>query len=132
MIRVLAIALCLLGLAGELLILREILYHPAGGWPETSWLNWAANGGTSSLPYAAAIIWSIFFAKERVVAILALRTSALVSVIGVFFAFVALRQYGHATPFLLIIGFAGQWVSIAVGLFQATRGSRTNRGGLQP
>lgn len=111
-----------LALAIEAFLLSEILSHPAGGGDHTPMLLWKFLA-IASMPYFA------FFA----VCTLATKPSwkhppqfymLMLSMAGVIFCFLALRQYGHATPGFLMVGYASQWLVISRCVYLRYRNAR--------
>ena len=95
----------------ELVLLWRIAFHQAGGWgsPIAAFLIFLA---LSALPFLFAALG----ARRNVSASpgsLSLASSLLpVSVSGTLFALAALAMYGHATPFLLLVGLVVQFVLV--------------------
>ena len=105
--------LCLVGVgAVEALMLSRIVNHPAGGYASgedtlVSMLMWA------SVPLlgAAALVVVCLLRNSRV----PLRPLVIVCVVGPLLSLIALRQYGHATPGFLFLGFIAQCLAVVAG-----------------
>lgn len=94
----------------EMYLLREILLHPAGRGEMASMLLW-------KFLAIAAIPYIIFFAlcvtaKKRLGKYPTQFYMFILSILGVISCFLALRQYSHATPGFLMVGYVSQWLVI--------------------
>jgi hypothetical protein len=94
----------------EVFFLHAILFHPAAGRDVSASLVMEFLV-FASLPFIASLViyivgtssyWAGFLQNDLVV----------ISIIGVVFCFIALRQYSHATPGLLMLGYAIQWIMV--------------------
>jgi hypothetical protein len=75
------------------------------------------------LPFLTIAIWALAILKGTSVDGLALRQAMAIGIIGLVFAGIAFRQYGHATPLFLVIGYCAQWLAIIRGFLKARRPS---------
>ena len=106
-----SLLLVFIAFAIEALLLNKILSHPAGGGSQVATSLLGKFLAVASVPYF------VFFAIYMVVSKhtrkphpqLYLLT---LSLLGVMFCLLALRQYGHSTPGFLMVGYACQWLVI--------------------
>jgi hypothetical protein len=111
----------LVGIAGEMYLLHQIFTHPAGGWANVPWTNLLTYYVLTLTPYLGMLFWYVTVLGSESRVSLVFRYSVIVSVVGVLFSTIALRQYGHATPLFVLAGLIGQWAAIVRGLVRARR-----------
>jgi hypothetical protein len=108
------VVVALISSAVELTFLHAIFTHPAGGPDGSSNFTRWAYYAVALIPYASIIAWAIgapCSVKRKW-----FYRSVIVGLIGIALALIALRQYGHATPVLLLLGYIAQWVVIGLGV----------------
>jgi len=105
----------LLGVAAvlEFTLLRRIVFHQAGGWgdPEGMFpyvIAWA------SIPFIWSALVVVAAMVRRIAATRVTSPFIVVAVAGTLLAFIALRQYGHTTPFLMMVGLGIQSIALLV------------------
>jgi len=105
----------LLGVAAllEFTLLRSIVFHQAEGWgdPEGIFptvIAWAA------IPFLwSALLIGVVVVRRRATARIT-TPFIVVALAGTLLAFIALRQYGHTTPFLMLTGLGIQCMALLV------------------
>ena len=116
----LAILSVLLGVAAvlEFLLLPRIVFHQAGGWggPEAIYpyvIAWAA------VPFAWSAVLLVTIMARRLAPARVTTPFVVVAVAGPLLAYIALAQYGHATPLFMLIGLGIQCIALFVATFRA-------------
>ena len=111
----LAVLSILLGVAAalEVTLLRRIVFHQAGGWgePEAIYphvIAWAA------VPYVWSAVLIVGNMIRRLAAARVTTPFIVVAVAGPLLAYIALAQYGHATPTFMLIGLGIQCIALLV------------------
>ena len=104
----------------EVLVLRLIAFHPAGGSGNPSaalqyLLSWAA------LPLLAAAITAVVVSRKVPLERFPFMPFMFVCAAGPFFSVIALKQYGHTTPGFLALGFIAQCSGIFLAIKRARR-----------
>jgi hypothetical protein len=99
----------------EVLLLRLVAFHPAGGSGNPSaalqyLLSWAA------LPILAATVTAIVASRKVPQEHFPFMPLMFVCAAGPFFSVIALQQYGHATPGFLALGFIAQCSGIILAI----------------
>ena len=97
----------------EVILLRRIVFHQAGGWatPGDTFLTllaWAA------VPLVAAgVVTAIALLSRRPLARVT-RSVLVAAIAGPVLGYIALAQYSHSTPGFMMLGFAVQCIAVLV------------------
>ncbi len=104
----------------EVMLLRRILFHQAGGWgnPEDAFADFAAWAAAPFLWAGLLLIASAAWDRLLSLPIVPLIFAA---VAGPLFGYIALAQYSHSTPFFMLIGFGLQGVALLVASVRTFR-----------
>ena len=119
--RILATLVAAAGLFIEVYLIERILTHPAAGPEQVLLSTRIVFIGLASLPFLVLLLLVLY--RNRSAADYAhwLRCSAITVVVGALSAFVALRQFGHSTLAILLLGYLGQWITIAISILRRSR-----------
>jgi drug/metabolite transporter (DMT)-like permease len=115
---ILAVFVAAAGIAIEAYLINRILGHPAAG-PEQAPLGTKVTFvGLASLPFLVLVV--LMFHRTRSVDVQDhwLRYFAVTTAVGVLATFIGLRQFGHSTLAILLLGYVAQWVTIGFGWFR--------------
>jgi hypothetical protein len=113
---VLTILVALASATGELVLLDRIFNHPAGGPSDQSRV--LIHNLFAVLPYVGVSLWAAMSAERRR---RALRCCVAIGLTGLALASIALAQYSHAIGGFLLVGYAGQWIILALGTLAGRR-----------
>jgi len=104
-------------------LLHAILAHPAAGSGNVPVSLFAKFLGFASAPFLAALwICTVDTAASRVAFLQ--KHLIVLSIIGIGFCFLALRQFSHATPGFLMLGYAGQWAVVVWQVLSSYRNTK--------
>jgi O-antigen/teichoic acid export membrane protein len=110
-------AICLLGFIVEAFLLNAIVTHPASSQSNSDGNVLFKFLTIAALPYlffvAPSILKNNIDKQNR-----KLFSACYLTILGVVFGLLALRQYGHATPGFLFFGYVWQWLIIVWYLYK--------------
>jgi hypothetical protein len=109
----LAIFIVVLATVSEAWLFFLTTHHQASGWGDNPFGAFILLCGLASAPAVLAIYILFRSSFESRVPWSVCRPLAIAALVGPLFSYAALASYGHATPFLLLFAFAGQFSAVA-------------------